>query len=134
MTHPIKGVLAASVTPLADGGDRVDDAGFAPLLDFYASAGLDGVLAMGTTGEGILLDTEERKRVTDLFVRAAGGRLRVIAHAGAQTTAATVEIAAHAAAAGADGVAVIAPPYFPLDRRAIVDHFVAAASACAPLP
>lgn len=134
MSHPITGVLAASVTPLAEGGDRVDEAAIAPLLDFYAAAGLDGVLAMGTTGEGILLDVEERRRVTELFVNAAHGRLKVIAHAGAQTTAATVEIAHSAAAAGADGVAVIGPPYFPLDRRAIVEHFVAAAQACAPLP
>ena len=55
-------------------------------------------------------------------------------HAGAQTTADTVALAAHASEIGADAVAVIAPPYFPLDADALTAHFVAAARACAPLP
>ena len=83
------------------------------------------MLALGTTGEGILLSPAERKRVTELFL--AGG-LKVIAHCGAQSTAGTVELAEHAAAAGVDGVAVIAPPYFPLDDDALLAHFAAAAA------
>jgi dihydrodipicolinate synthase/N-acetylneuraminate lyase len=55
-------------------------------------------------------------------------------HCGAQTTADTVALAAHAAEVGADAVGVIAPPYFPLDAVALQTHFVAAARACAPLP
>ena len=58
----------------------------------------------------------------------------LIVHAGAQTTADTVALAAHAVEIGADAVAVIAPPYFPLDADALTAHFVAAARACAPLP
>jgi dihydrodipicolinate synthase/N-acetylneuraminate lyase len=58
----------------------------------------------------------------------------VIAHCGAQTTADTVALAAHAAESGAGGVAVIGPPYFALDERALLAHFEAAARACAPLP
>ena len=69
--------------------------------------------------------------MTELFL-AAG--VSVIAHCGAQSTAATVELAEHAATAGVDGVAVIAPPYFPLDDAALLAHFVAAARACAPTP
>jgi dihydrodipicolinate synthase/N-acetylneuraminate lyase len=134
VTHPIAGCLAAAVTPLTDGGDRLDEAAIQPLTDFMASAGLDGLLAMGTTGEGILLTVEERRRVTDLFVAAAGGRLKVVAHCGAQTTRDTVALAEHAAGAGADGVAVIGPPYFALDDAAILAHFEAAGRACAPLP
>ena len=65
---------------------------------------------------------------------AAGGRLLVAAHCGAQTTADTVALAAHAAEAGADAVAVIAPPYYPLDEPAQLAHFTAAAEACAPVP
>ena len=70
----------------------------------------------------------------EAFVAAAAGRLQVAAHCGAQTTADTVALAAHAAEAGADAVAVIGPPYFPLDERALLEHFVAAAAACAPVP
>jgi 4-hydroxy-tetrahydrodipicolinate synthase len=58
----------------------------------------------------------------------------VIVHAGAQTTADTVTLAAHAAEGGAAGVAVIGPPYFVLDDAALLAHFSAAARACAPVP
>jgi dihydrodipicolinate synthase/N-acetylneuraminate lyase len=125
----LKGALAAALTPLRDGGSALDEDAFAPYCEFLRE--LDGVLALGTTGEGILLSVEERKRVVELFL--AGG-MRVIAHCGAQTTAATVELAEHAASAGVDGVAVIGPPYFPLDDDALLAHFAAAALACAPLP
>lgn len=125
----IKGALAAALTPLDDGGRSLDEAAFGPYCEFLG--GLDGLLALGTTGEGILLTASERKRVLELFL--AGG-LRAIAHCGAQTTATTVELAAHAAEAGAAGVAVIGPPYFRLDDDALLAHFAAAARACAPLP
>jgi len=125
----LRGAIAAALTPLREGGARLDEDAFGPYCDFLR--GLDGVLALGTTGEGILLSAEERKRVTELFL--AGG-LKVIAHCGAQSTAGTVELAEHAAAAGVDGVAVIAPPYFPLDDDALLAHFAAAAAACAPTP
>jgi len=128
----LHGTLAAVVTPLA-GGD-LDTDGFGPLADFYASAGIDGLLAFGTNGEGVLFSVEERRRGLRLFVEAAAGRLDVAAHCGAQTTADTVTLAADAAEAGAAAVAVIGPPYFPLDERAQLSHFAAAAHACAPLP
>ncbi len=134
MSGRLQGALAASVTPLRDGGQELDEEAFAPLLDRYAAAGLDGVLAFGTNGEGVLFSVEERKRGLRLFVEAAAGRLDVAAHCGAQTTADTVALAADAAAAGATAVAVIGPPYFPLDEAAQLAHFTAAAEACAPLP
>jgi dihydrodipicolinate synthase/N-acetylneuraminate lyase len=130
----ISGTLAAAATPLRDGGAAVDEDAFGPLVRFLADAGLNGLLALGTTGEGILLSVPERKRITELFVRAAAGRLDVAAHCGAQSTADTVALAAHAAEAGVDAVAVIAPPYFPLDDSALLSHFTAAAGACAPVP
>ncbi|MGH2859840.1 MAG: dihydrodipicolinate synthase family protein [Solirubrobacteraceae bacterium] len=129
----ITGALAAAVTPLRDDGARVDEEAFGPLLDFYGASGLDGILVLGTTGEGIMLADQERCRVAELAVAGAGA-LRVIVHCGAQTTAQTCALAAHAAEVGADGVAVIAPPYFAFDAVELVEHFAAAAAACAPLP
>jgi dihydrodipicolinate synthase/N-acetylneuraminate lyase len=130
----LRGVLAAAVTPLRDGGEALDEAAFEPYADFLAESGLDGILALGTTGEGILLSVDERRRVARLFVAAARGRLQVAVHCGAQTTADTVRLAADAAEAGADAVAVIGPPYYAFDADALVRHFVAAAEACAPVP
>ena len=77
---------------------------------------------------------EERRRVADLFLQAADRRLRVAVHCGAQTTADTVTLAAHAAEVGADAVVVIGPPYFKLDEQAQYAHLFAAATACAPTP
>jgi dihydrodipicolinate synthase/N-acetylneuraminate lyase len=130
----IQGALAAVATPLREGGTALDEGAFAPLAGFLAAGGLDGILALGTTGEGILLRLEERRRACDLFVDACRGRLTVAVHCGAQTTADTVALAEHAAAAGADAVAVIAPPYFRLDEAALLAHFEAAALASAPTP
>lgn len=130
----LRGALAAAVTPLRDGGEALDEAAFGPYVDFLAAGGLDGILALGTTGEGILLRPEERRRALELFVEAAGGRLQVAAHCGAQSTRDTVALAAHAAESGAAAVAVIGPPYFVLDEPALLEHLAAAAAACAPLP
>ena len=131
---PLRGALAASITPLRAHGSAVDEDAFGPLVDFYVESGLDGILALGTAGEGILLRVEERRRVADLFLQASDRRLQIAVHCGAQTTADTVTLAAHAAEVGADAVVVIGPPYFKLDERAQRAHFLAAASACAPVP
>lgn len=130
----LSGTLAASVTPLREGGARLDEDAIGPVVDFLHAGGLDGILALGTTGEGIMLSDEERRRVAERFVEASAGRLAVAVHCGAQTTERTAALAAHAAEAGADAVAVIAPPYYPFDRVGLLGHFREAAAAAAPLP
>jgi dihydrodipicolinate synthase/N-acetylneuraminate lyase len=130
----LKGALAAAVTPLRDGGDALDEDAIAPYVEYLAAGGLDGILALGTTGEGILLSEEERRRAAESFVAAAPEGFDVAVHCGAQTTAETVALAGHAKQIEADAVAVIGPPYYALDERALVLHFAAAAEACAPLP
>jgi len=123
----LRGALAAALTPSRDDV-------YPPYVAFLANGGLDGLLALGTTGECLLFSVPERKRIAGLFIEAARGKLQVAVNAGAQTTADTVALAAHAAEAGADAVAVIAPPYFPLDDESVLAHLTAAARACAPTP
>jgi dihydrodipicolinate synthase/N-acetylneuraminate lyase len=130
----LRGRLAAAVTPLRGRGAALDEEVVAPYVDFLAGGGLDGILALGTTGEGILLSVDERKRAAELFVDAARGRLQVAVHCGAQTTADTVELARHAAGIGADAVAVIGPPYFAYDDEELYRHFAAAAEASGETP
>jgi dihydrodipicolinate synthase/N-acetylneuraminate lyase len=130
----LKGRIAAAVTPLRDDGAAVDADAVAPYVDFLAAGGLDGILALGTTGEGISLATDERKRVAELYVQAAGDRLDVAVHCGAQTTADTVELTRHATGTGADAVAVIGPPYYAYDEQALYEHFAAAADAAGETP
>lgn len=121
--------IPAALTPMKDG--TLDEAVFAPYAEYLHTRGADGILALGSTGEGILLSVAERKRAIELF---AAGPLPVIAHCGAQTTADTLELARFAAGLGISGVAVIAPPYFALDDDALFAHLAAAAEVCAPVP
>jgi dihydrodipicolinate synthase/N-acetylneuraminate lyase len=130
----LRGALAAALTPLCDAGEALDEAAIPPYVDFLVAGGVDGVLALGTTGEGFLLPVEQRRRAAQLFVEAAAGRLQVAVHCGAQSTWDTVELAAHGADVGADAVAAMAPPYFMLDEAEILAHFAAAARACEPTP
>jgi dihydrodipicolinate synthase/N-acetylneuraminate lyase len=130
----LHGAIAAAVTPLRESGRSLDTDSVGPLVAFLANGGLDGVLACGTTGEGVLLTVAERQRVVEAFVAAAPASFQIAVHAGAQTTTDTVALAAHARESGAAAVAVIAPPYYPLGPRELFDHFVAAATACDPLP
>jgi len=104
------------------------------LVRFLSKGGVDGILACGTTGEGVLLTVDERRRVASRFVQERPVGFQVAVHAGAQTTADTVSLATYAKEIGADAVAVIAPPYFPLDGSALLAHLRSAAEACSPLP
>jgi dihydrodipicolinate synthase/N-acetylneuraminate lyase len=128
----LRGAIAAALTPLR--GGALDEDAVEPYLDFLAAGGLDGVLAMGTTGEGMLFDLEERCDIAHAFVEAGRDRLQVAVHAGMQSTDNTVALSEYAASIGADAVAVIPPPYFPLDDDALFAHMLAAAQACAPVP
>jgi dihydrodipicolinate synthase/N-acetylneuraminate lyase len=130
----LQGAIAAALTPLIAGGAALDEDAVAPYVDFLAGHDLDGILTLGTTGEGVLLDLDERRRVAQLFVEAGAGRLQVAVHCGAQSTADTVTLAAHAAEIGADAVAVIAPPYYAFDAPELTAHFSEAARACDPVP
>ena len=130
----LTGAIAAAVTPLTDGGGDPDEGAVGPLTRFLADGGIDGALVCGTTGEGILLSVPERRRVAERFVHARPEGFQVAIHAGAQSTSDTVALAIHAKEIGADAVAVIAPPYFPLDEPALLEHLRAAAEACGPLP
>jgi dihydrodipicolinate synthase/N-acetylneuraminate lyase len=134
MRRVLRGAIAAAVTPLAEGGSTLDESAFGPLVRFLADGGIDGLLACGTTGEGFLLTADERKRAAECFLAERPDEFQVAVHAGAQTTADTVELARHAKEIGADAVAVVAPPYFALDEAEVFEHLRAAADACAPLP
>jgi len=122
------------VTPLKDGGRSIDPDGFEGFVGFLADGGIDGLLACGTTGEGVLLSVEERRHVAEAFLAVRPDSFQIAIHAGAQTTRDTVALSAHALEVGADAVAVIAPPYYPLGSRELFGHLRSAADACDPLP
>ena len=77
----LRGAVAAALTPLRDGGEALDEDAFPAYVDFLVAGGIDGVLALGTTGEGFLLPVEQRLRAAQLFLECARGRLAVAVHA-----------------------------------------------------
>ena len=91
----LRGAIAAAVTPLRDGGTALDEEAFAPLVGSSRPAGIDGLLAAARPARGAALGrrTAARDRA---FVAARPGGFQVAIHAGAQTTADTVALAAHA--------------------------------------
>jgi len=130
----LRGAIAAVITPLTGGGGAGDEEAVGPVVRFLSEGGVDGILACGTTGEGVLLTVDERRRVASRFVQERPVGFQVAVHAGAQTTSDTAALASHAGEIGADAVAVIAPPYFPLGDEELLAHLAEAANACAPTP
>jgi len=128
MTAPLfKGVITALITPLRDG--KVDEAAFTRLLERQITAGIHGVVPMGTTGESASLTLDEHKRVVELCVQVAAGRIRVIAGAGASATDKAIELVRFAKTVGADGALVVTPYYNRPSQEGLALHFEAIAEA-----
>ena len=128
MTAPLfKGVITALITPLRDG--NVDESAFERLVERQIAAGVHGLVPMGTTGESATLNCEEHKRVVELCVSIAAGRVRVIAGAGATATDKAIELVHHAKTAGADGALVVTPYYNRPSQTGLALHYEAIAEA-----
>ncbi|HWT81284.1 MAG TPA: dihydrodipicolinate synthase family protein, partial [Candidatus Methylomirabilis sp.] len=104
----LAGIVAALVTPMRDGGARVDSDATGRLVAWLVEKGIHGLYIAGTTGEGLYLTVEEHRELTQAVVKAAGG-VPVVAHVGALTTAQAVALARQAVDAEATAVAAIPP-------------------------
>ncbi len=129
----LRGCATALVTPFTGDG-RPDEARMRALVERQIAGGVKLLVPCGTTGEAATLTAEEQGRVIRVVVETARGRGRVLAGVGSNATAATVERARAARAAGADGVLVVAPYYNKPTQDGLVAHFTAVAEAVAGLP
>lgn len=128
MTAPLfKGVITALITPLRDG--NVDESAFERLVERQIAAGVHGLVPMGTTGESATLHPDEHRRVVELCVKYAAGRVRVIAGAGATATDKAIELVRHAKTVGADGALVVTPYYNRPSQTGLALHYEAIAEA-----
>ena len=125
---PWRGCGTALVTPFDDRG-RIDFGALEALVEWQITEGVDFLLPCGTTGESATLSREERRAVTAAVVRAANGRVPVVAGAGGNHTARAVFWARDAAAAKADGILSITPMYNRPSPDGLVRHFSAIADA-----
>lgn len=124
----ITGILVALVTPFSADG-RIDDAGIARHVDRMIAGGVHGLVPLGTTGEFTTLTHEERRHVTEAVIAAAGGRVPVLPHTGAQSTDETIALSRHAEEAGAAGVMIVPPYYDPLRLNELRAHLGAVGAA-----
>ncbi len=123
-----KGSITALVTPFDENG-AFDDAAFVRFVEWQIAEGSNGLVPVGTTGETPTLSHDEHKRVVELCVKIAAGRVPVIAGAGSNNTAEAIDLARYAESAGADGTLVVTPYYNKPNQRGLYAHFAAIAKA-----
>lgn len=118
-----KGSIPALITPFKDGA--LDEKRFQDFVEWQIQEGSNGLVPVGTTGESPTLSHDEHKRVIELCVEAAAGRVPVIAGAGSNNTVEAIDFAQHAEKAGADGLLVVTPYYNKPNQAGLKAHFKA---------
>jgi 4-hydroxy-tetrahydrodipicolinate synthase len=125
MTQPLatlRGSIPPLVTPFARGA--VDEDAYARLVHFQILNGSHGILVNGTTAEPSTLTVDERNRIVDIAVAAAGGRVPVVVNTGSQSLAETQALTRHAAGAGADALLIVTPYYVKPPQRGLVRYYL----------
>lgn len=121
-------IVVALLTPFGEDG-KLDREALARHVDSLVGAGVDGLLAGGTTGEGPLLDDDELVELIRATVEAAAGRVPVTANVGRPSTSATVGLVRRAAELGLARLAVVTPYYYALGDRELLAHYRAVLAA-----
>lgn len=122
-----KGSFVALITPFSNGA--VDEDAFARLVEWHIAEGTHGLVPCGTTGESPTLSHEEHKRVVEICVQVAGGRVPVVAGTGSNNTAEALELTRHARETGADGALIVTPYYNKPTQDGLYAHFMTIADA-----
>jgi 4-hydroxy-tetrahydrodipicolinate synthase len=129
----LEGVLVALITPFTADGSDIDVEALRTHVDRLVSAGVHGLVPGGSTGEFTALTLAERKQLTEECVKAADGRVPVIAGTGALSTAEAVELSRHAAEVGAAALMVV-PPFYDAPNLAQVKAHLGAIHQASGLP
>jgi 4-hydroxy-tetrahydrodipicolinate synthase len=129
MSEPFHGVLPALITPFTEDGSAIDTVALATIVERLIGAGVAGLVPGGSTGEFTTLSHPERRELVETTVKAAAGRVPVVAGTGALSTHDTVELSAHAEQAGAAAVMIVPPFYEALSWRELLAHYTAVANA-----
>ena len=124
MSEPLfRGVLPALVTPFRNG--EVDEDAFVALVERQIAGGVHGLVPVGTTGEASTLNHDEHRRVMELCVSTARGRVQVIPGTGSNSTAEAIELTRYAKAIGADAALVVTPYYNRPSQEGLYAHYKA---------
>lgn len=124
MSGPLfTGSLTALVTPFDNGA--FDEEAFRKLVKWQIDEGTDGLVPVGTTGESPTVSHVEHKRIVEVCVEAAEGRVPVIAGTGSNSTAEAIELTRHAQAAGVDAALIVTPYYNKPSQEGLYQHYKA---------
>jgi 4-hydroxy-tetrahydrodipicolinate synthase len=127
MSQTFQGSFVAMVTPFRNGS--VDEAKLRELVEFHITNGTDGLIPCGTTGEAPGLNHDEHRRVVEVVIEAARGRIRVVPGTGSNSTAEGISLTKHAERAGAAGALVVNPYYNKPTQEGLYRHFRAVAES-----
>lgn len=122
------GSMPALVTPFQGGELDIDT--LKKLVEWHVGEGSSALVPVGTTGESPTLTHAEHEMVVEVVVKAAAGRIPVIAGAGSNNTLESIRLAQHAEKVGADGILVVTPYYNKPTQRGLIAHFTAVHDCC----
>jgi 4-hydroxy-tetrahydrodipicolinate synthase len=123
-----KGSLVATITPMREDGS-LDEKAYADFVEWQIQEGTHGLVPVGTTGESPTLSHDEHKKVVEIAIEVARGRVPVIAGAGSNSTDEAIDLTRHAKKAGADAVLIVTPYYNKPTQEGMYLHFTAIADA-----
>lgn len=118
----IEGIYAAAITPMDESGAILYQS-LKEIVAWELSKGVEGFYVGGSSGEGLLLSIEERKKVLETVIEAVDGRVPVIAHTGTIRTADVIDLSKHAQAAGVAAVSMIPPYYYNFSLEEIIGYY-----------
>jgi len=128
MTRTWQGTFTAIVTPFRRDGS-LDEAALRTLVDRQIEGGVDGLVPCGTTGESATMSTEEKIRVIEIVREQSNDRVRVLAGAGGNSTAAVVTLAKRIDQVSVDGILIVVPYYNKPTQEGLYQHFATVADA-----
>jgi len=124
-----KGIIPALVTPFTKDGKEINEEQLRSLVNYCIKLGVSGVFPCGSTGEFVNLTVDEKKRVIDVVLDEANGRVPVVAGTGASGTDHALEMTRYAKNAGADAALIVTPFYLKPTDRGVYEHFYKIATA-----
>lgn len=127
----IKGLIDAPFTPYLENGEVNYDI-IPAYADMLKKNGLKGAFVNGSSGEGYMLTTDERKRLAEAWVKQKSPDFKVIVHVGSCCVKDSKELARHAAEIGADAIGAMAPPFPKINRIEELVKYIEAIAAGAP--
>ena len=129
----IEGILMPMPVAFKPDG-AIDHKATDAIIDFYLDAGVHGFFPLGTHGQGMVMEIDERKKVAEQIVQRVKGRVPIVMHIGTANTLSSIDLAKHAVSLGVDAVGVVPPYYYPHDDWEVYAHYKAIARSIPGTP